>query len=180
MQAPSTPIYLGNRCLSPSESPFATMLCLVMTHPSFKERVNSLLSVFPASIPSSMLIKLGQLAYACLLPDYPQEVRHKLAYEEYCLLQVTGEVTYTHLCEYLIRIAAHLVENIDVRSAIAVIELIESRIVDCFVVDLKDPETKKTKIGISGKLDLIDCEDILKESELPEKHHRKACDLVYF
>lgn len=135
---------------------------------------------FPNADSEFYANKNGTVGLRLSAPRLPQEVRHKLAYEEYCLLQVTGEVTYTHLCEFLIRIAAHLVENIDVRSAIAVIELIESRIVDCFVVDLKDPETKKTKIGISGKLDLIDCEDILKESELPEKHHRKACDLVYF
>ena len=60
-------------------------------------------------------------------------------------------MTYTHLTEYLLRICSDLIENIDVKSAIGALEMLESRITDHFIIDAADDEYKQ-KLQTSIKL----------------------------
>lgn len=123
---------------------------------------------------------MGSLIYAFLLPELPKNLQRKLAIELFNSLQVHSDgATYTNLLEFLLKICSDVVDNIDVRSAVGVLELIESRITDHFVIDAKDPSFKR-KIQTNIKLEVFELEHILKEAELPEKFHRKASEFVYF
>ena len=57
--------------------------------------------------------------------------------------------------------------------------MIETRIVDYYVVDAED-ENMKEKIGINIKLQIFDPEVIISETCLPEKKHRVAGELLYY
>ncbi len=136
--------------------------------------------MFPGDLTSDGVIKMGALIYALLLPEMPKNLQRKLAVELFNNLQTHNDtVTFTNLAEYLLKICADVVENIDVRSAIGLLELIQSRIVDHYVIDAKDP-SKKRKIQANIKLEIFDCENVLHETELPEKFHRKGAELIYF
>lgn len=68
---------------------------------------------------------MGTLIYALLLPEFPKNLQRKLAVDLFNSLQThTDKVTYTNLTEYLLKICSDLVENIDVRSAIGILDLI--------------------------------------------------------
>jgi hypothetical protein len=75
-------------------------------------------------------------------------------------------VTYTNLSEYLLKLCSDLLENINLRSAVGVLELLESRIVDWFVIDAKDPNAIR-EIKTVVNLELYDCENVISETELP-------------
>lgn len=149
-------MYLYTSCFQANRSALSQLLYLIEIHPSFKAKVNSFLLLFP-ELSSEAVIKMGSLIYALLLPEMPKNLQRKLAVELFNTLQTRHDaLTYTNLSEYLLKICADLVENIDVRSAIGMLELIESRIVDHFVIDARDP-SKKRKIQTNIKLEIFDC-----------------------
>lgn len=101
------------------------MLYLIEIHPAFKSKINSFLLMFSGDLTADGLIKMGTLIYALLLPEMPKNLQRKLALELFNNLQTHNDaVTFTNLAEYLLKICADLVENIDVRSAIGILELI--------------------------------------------------------
>ena len=89
------------------------------------------------------------------------------------------KVTYQNLKEYLLKMCAFAVENIDVRSAIGFLELLKSRITDTFIVNALKP-TERKKINIDVKLEIVDGEQVINDSGLAEKHHRDEMKHVYF
>lgn len=66
-----------------------------------------------------------------------------------------SEVTYNNLREFLLKLCAFCVENIDVRSAIGFLDLLKSRITDTYILSATDPNQRK-KINIELKLELLD------------------------
>lgn len=137
---------------NPTNSTHTQLLSLIASHPSFKSKINSFIDLFPSGLTSEGLIKLGTMVYALLFPDFPKAMQRQMAVELFNFLQThPDEVTYTNLTEYLLKICSDLVENIDVRSAIGVLDLIQSRIVDYFVIDVVDSGYKH-KIPINMKL----------------------------
>ena len=68
---------------------------------------------------------MGCLIYALLFPDFPKNLQRKMSVELLNSLQIhQDEVTYTTLSEFLLKVCSDLVENIDVRSAIGILDLI--------------------------------------------------------
>lgn len=113
--APDNPVY----------SPHTQLLALISAHPSFKTKVNSFLSLFPQGLTSDGIIKMGCLINAVLFPEYPKPLQRKMSVELFNSLQIqTDEVTYTNLSEFLLKICSDLVENIDVRSAIGILDIL--------------------------------------------------------
>jgi hypothetical protein len=88
-------------------------------------------------------------------------------------------VTYNNLKEYLLKICAFSIENIDIRNAIGFLELLKSRITDTFIVNAANP-TERRKVNVDYKLEVLDSESVLSESALAEKHFREEMKHIYF
>ena len=162
------------------DNSYTQLLSLIAAHPSFKSKVNTFLQLFPSSISSQDFIKLGELIYTVLLPDFPHNLRRKLATELLSSLQTHSDtITYTNLSEFLLKICSDAVENVDVRSAIGFLDMVQSRIVDHFIVDVEDPNFKR-KIETNVKLEIFDPEAIITDTEMPERKHRVAGELIYY
>lgn len=137
---------------SASNPLYSQLLYLIGSHPSFREKVNSFLPLFPYKINPESVIKMGSLIMAAILPDYPKNIQRKIAVELFNSIEINQEeVTYTHLSEYLLRFCSSLVENLDVRSAIGILDMLESRIIDYYIVDAAD-EGFMQKLQTSMKL----------------------------
>ena len=159
--------YIFTSCHEGADNSYTQLLSLIAAHPAFKSKVNTFLQLLPPTITPNDIIKLGELIFTALLPDFSQSHRRRLATERFQSLQTHSDiVTYSNLSEFLLKICSDAVENVDVRSAIGFLDMIQSRIVDCFIVDAED-STVKEKVGINIKLDIFDPEVVLTDTGLP-------------
>lgn len=165
---------------NPLHSTHTHLLTLIATHPAYKSKVNEFMDLFPNGLTSDGIIKIGSLINALLFPEIPKALQRKMAVELFNSLQINQEeANYTNLSEFLLKICSDLVENIDVRSAIGILDLLQSRIADWYIFDATDPSFKQ-KLGTSIKLEVFDSESVITDVELPEKQHRKAGSYVYY
>ena len=155
-------------------------LALIHTHPAFKSKVNEYYQILNLNPTSENLIQLGTLFGALFLPAYPHKHLKLLAQSILDNIRThQHKVTYNNLTEYLLKLCSFAVENIDVKSAIGFLELLKSRITDTYLVSAADP-SQRTKVSTEYRLDIIEAESMLSDTDLLEKHHREEMKHVYF
>ena len=169
-----------NRLHSAPDGSHAQLLHLISLHPSFRSVVNRYYLTLNSNPTPASLTHLASLYLAFLLPDFPAKTTQALALQLVENIRTLPDsTTYNNLLELLLKMCAHAVENIDVRSAIGFLELLESRITDTWVVNAADPNQKR-KVGTECGVELLDVEAVLNDSGLAEKHHREEMKHVYF
>ena len=139
--------YLFGSHQTSSDNEFNHLLYLISSHQDFKFRVNNFLSFLPSPLTSETIVKMGTLIYTLLLPDFEPRYHRKLATELLQSLQISldhhsAKITYTNLAEYLLKIAADYIENIDLKSCLGFLDLIYIRITDAYIIDVHDDKYK--------------------------------------
>ena len=141
-----------NTCLANPSAKYTHLLSYIALHPAFKSKVNEYYQILGLSTSVEGLVRLGSLYFAMVLPDLPAKCVKYLA--EQLLESIRtheSKVTYNNLTEYLLKLCAFSVENIDVRSAIGFLELLKSRITDTFVASVGKPGERR-RINVDIKL----------------------------